>query len=68
MRYYQIDFKSIEKPEINHIELELNDYDVVLKPNYNIKNPQTLEVDITKDYENNMEKVTLKLVRESRQQ
>ena len=26
----QIDFKSIEKPEINHIELELNDYDVIL--------------------------------------
>lgn len=26
----RIDFKSIEKPEIEHIELELNDYDVIL--------------------------------------
>ena len=50
---------------VNSIDTMFDDYDVVLKPNYNVKNPQTLEIDTTKDYENNTEKVTLKLVRES---
>ena len=53
---------------VNSIDTMFDDYDVVLKPNYNVKNPQTLEIDTTKDYENNTEKVTLKLIRESEEQ
>ena len=53
---------------VNSIDTMFDDYDVVLKPNYNVKNPKTLEIDTTKDYENNTEKVTLKLIRESEEQ
>ena len=53
---------------VNSIDTMFDDYDVVLKPNYNVKNPQTLEIDTTKDYENNTEKVTLKLIRDSEEQ
>ena len=56
------------KKYVNSIDTMFDDYDVVLKPNYNVKNPQTLEVHTTKDYENNTEKVTLKLIRESEEQ
>jgi protein involved in sex pheromone biosynthesis len=48
---------------VNSVDNMFNDYEVVLRPNYNIKNPQTLEVNTTKDYKDNTKIIELRLIR-----
>jgi protein involved in sex pheromone biosynthesis len=48
---------------VNSVDNMFNDYEVVLKSNYNINNPQTLEVNTTKDYKDNTKIIELRLIR-----
>ena len=53
------------KDFVNSIDTTLDDYDVVLQPNYYVNNPRTLEVKTTKYHRTNEDTVQLRLVDES---